>query len=306
MDYIVRTEKLSKWYGKILGLSDVNLDITRGVKGLLGPNGAGKSTFLKLLAGQIRPSIGSVYIFGKEVISNTDIFEKIGYCPEYDSFYKEMTGEEFIFSLLKLSGFKTDRAKEFAENALSDVGLTERKDDFIRNYSLGMRQRLKFAQSIAHKPELLLLDEPLKGVDPIWRSRIIKIINEFARQNKTVIVSSHILQEIEAMTDNIILINQSKIFAEGDLHYIRDLIDTHPYKIFVKTEKIRKLASILMDNSFVLSVNFSNEGLIIETSNRDLLLKIIMKYSLDNDFEIYQLTSPDDNLQAVFDYLIER
>ncbi|KQC14009.1 MAG: hypothetical protein APR63_06520 [Desulfuromonas sp. SDB] len=306
MSPVVEVDKLSKWYGNILGIVDVSLTIGAGIKGLLGPNGAGKSTFLKLITGQLKPNIGTVKIFGLPLPSNPQLLTRVGYCPEYDSYYREMTGFEFIYSLVKLSGYDSRESVDKANQALVEVGLEERAGDLIKHYSLGMRQRLRIAQSIAHHPDLLILDEPLKGVDPIWRNKIINIIKSYQQQGKTVIVSSHILHEIEAMTEDIILINQGKVFAEGDIHYIRDLIKSHPHKIYVKTEESRKMAGGLINREEVLSINFSDQGLMVETLDRDKLLDLIAQLIIEKNIEVKELTSPDDNLQAVFKYLTER
>jgi len=303
---VVQAEKISKWYGNVLGVSDISLEITPGIKGLLGPNGAGKSTFLKIATGHLKPNIGRISLFGKNISRHRKIFSRVGYCPEHDSFYRELTGRQFIASLLRLSGFSRADAAERSVAALAKIGLTDRQDDLIRTYSMGMRQRLKLAQSFAHDPELLLLDEPLNGIDPVWRFRVMEMIREFARTGKTVIVSSHILSEIESLTDEIILIHQGQIFAQGDIHYIRDLIDTHPHMVFVKTPDSRKLAGSLIGHACVTDIGFSDDGITVKTTNRDEFYQALMKNIVTNGFIIQEITSPDDNLQAVFDYLIGR
>jgi len=300
----IKTDNLCKWYGNVLGASEISLEIDKGITGLLGPNGAGKSTFLKLICGQLKPNLGTVKIFDKKISSHKNVFEKIGYCPEIDSYYKQLTGKEFLYYLLKLYGLSHHKAEKQTEIALSQVGLLDRMDNHINTYSLGMRQRLKFAQSIAHDPEIMIFDEPLKGIDPVWKAKLIKLIKEFAVNNKTIIVSSHILSEIEAITDNIILIHQGKVFAKGEIHYIRDLIDTHPHMIFIKSEKSRHLASIIIKNKLAESVKIQTDGLTIKTRDRDSFFDLLMHTIVKENIEIEELTSPDDNLQAVFDYLV--
>jgi ABC-2 type transport system ATP-binding protein len=304
MAAVLVCEKLSKWYGNILGISDVSLEIHAGVKGLLGPNGAGKSTFLKLCSGQLKPSFGSLKIFNAEVFSNWRLFSRIGFCPEFDSYYAGMRGGQFLAFLIGLHGLKRSQALAKSAAALELVGLQESGDRLIRAYSFGMRQRLRLAASLIHDPELLVLDEPLRGVDPLWRIRIIKMIKEFGRQGKTVLVSSHILPEIESMTNEIILIHQGKIFAEGDVHYIRGLIDKHPHQVSLKSSEARRLASRLVSEGFVLSVNFSATGLVVETNDRDRFSALLMRLISEDGYGVEEITSPDDNLQAVFDYLI--
>jgi ABC-2 type transport system ATP-binding protein len=301
----IRAEKLSKWYGNVLGLSDVTLDIEPGITGLLGPNGAGKSTFLKLLIGQLRPSIGVVLIDGRPVWNNTALFRRFGFCPEQDAFYEDMTGWDFLYRLLRLYGGTREEAATRAERALEFVELTNDQNRLVRGYSRGMRQRLKFAQAIAHDPEIIVLDEPLNGLDPLSKRKTIKLIKDFKALGKTVIVSSHVLPEIEALTRSIILIHQGKILAQGDIHYIRDLIDGHPHVIAVKCDRPRDLAARLVAEDSVADIRFGQDGSVVfETRNRDRLYGLLPRLAAGDRLDIEEITSPDDNLQAVFDYLI--
>ena len=301
----IRADKLSKWYGNVLGLSDVTLDIEPGVTGLLGPNGAGKSTFMKLLTGQLRPSIGGVLIDGRPVWNNTALFSRFGFCPEQDAFYEDMTGWDFLYRLLRLYGGSADEAAARARRALEFVELSSDGARLIRGYSRGMRQRLKFAQAVAHDPDILVLDEHLNGLDPLSKRKIIKLIRDFKSQGKTVIVSSHVLPEIEALTRSIILIHQGKILAQGDIHYIRDLIDGHPHVVAVKCDRPRDLAARLVGEEAVVDIRFGEAGaVVLETRNRDRLYGLLPRLAVENGLDIEEITSPDDNLQAVFDYLI--
>jgi ABC-2 type transport system ATP-binding protein len=186
------------------------------------------------------------------------------------------------------------------------VGLLESKDRAIKGYSFGMRQRLRLAASILHEPELLMLDEPLRGIDPVWRIKIIQLIKEYEKQGRTVIVSSHILPEIEAMTNEIVLIHQGKIFAKGDIQHIRGLIDSHPHQISIHCPEPRQLAAKLIDNEYVLSIDFHDQGrgLTVKTNQRDLFFNALMRLIVEDKLVVEEITSPDDNLQAVFDYLI--
>lgn len=306
MMLVIETQNLSKWYGNVLGLSDVSLQIEPGVTGLLGPNGAGKSTLLKLLTGQIKSNIGSVTIKGEKIRNNYSLFSKIGFCPEQDSFYEEMTGWQFITRLLSLHHLSSAEILERARNCLEIVELTEDKDRIIKSYSRGMRQRLKFAQAIAHDPEIIILDEPLNSLDPLGRRKLIRLIKSYGKEGRTIIVSSHVLPEIEAMTKRIILIHQGKIFAQGDIHYIRDLIETHPHIISIKCNRPRELASRFIQEEYVLKVHFgsSPDSLLVETNNRDKFFSLLPSLLLENDIQVKEITSPDDNLQAVFDYLV--
>lgn len=306
MNPVIETKNLSKWYGNVLGLSDVTLQIEPGITGILGPNGAGKSTFLKLISGQIKPNIGTVSINGEKIRNNYLLFSIIGFCPEQDSFYGEMTGWQFISSLLRLHHLSPLEIESKAKKALEIVELIEDKDRVIRSYSRGMRQRLKFAQAIAHEPEIMILDEPLNGLDPLGRRKIIRLIKSYKEEGRTIIVSSHVLPEIEAMTKKIILIHQGKIFAQGDIHYIRDLIETHPHMINIKCSNPRVLASKFINEDFILNVDFTSaeDSVIVKTRDRDKFFSLLPALFIKNNIEVKEITSPDDNLQAVFDYLI--
>ncbi len=308
MGMVIKGENLSKWYGNVLGLSEISVEISSGIQGLLGPNGAGKSTFLKILTGQLRPNIGEIQIFGEPVFNNQNIFHRIGYCPEFDAYYREVTGWEFIKFKSALFGYDKKETIDRALKALKKVGLTESKDRKISEYSLGMRQRLKFASSIINDSDLLILDEPLRGVDPLWRIKIIKMLKEFESEGRTIIVSSHILAEIEALTNNVILIHQGKIFAHGDIQEIRDLIGSHPHQVSVVCDDTRGLAKKMIGGELLRNIQFldSENKVIFETDKRDRFFDTLTSTISGSGIKVSEITSPDDNLQSVFDYLIGR
>ena len=234
---IVAASHLSKWYGQVIGLNDVSLTVPPGITGLLGPNGAGKSTFMKLITGQLKPSKGDITVLGEPIWRNPKLYFRIGFCPEQDAFYERMTGLEWVAALSRLNGVGDAEAVAMARRALDMVDLGDAAGKKIGAYSKGMRQRVKMAQAVVHDPELVILDEPLSGMDPILRRKTIRLIKEWGRQGKSIIVSSHILHEIESMTANILLINQGRILAEGNVHQIRDLIDEHPHTVHIKADQ---------------------------------------------------------------------
>ena len=304
---IVASEHLSKWYGQVSGLNDVTVSVPPGITGLLGPNGAGKSTFMKLITGQLRPSKGQVRVLGEPIWGNPALYQRIGFCPEQDSFYERMTGREWVTALTGLHGFDEKAAGEAAAKAIAAVELTEAADRKIGSYSKGMRQRIKLAQAIAHEPELLILDEPLSGMDPLMRRRTVKQIKEWARGGTSVLVSSHILHEIEAMTSNIVLINNGRIVAEGDVHQIRDLIDEHPHTISIRTQQTHAVARELLADEGVVSLRFEPGGLVVETARPDAFYARVTDLAASGRLgPITEITSPDDNLQAVFRYLVKQ
>ena len=277
-----------------------------GITGLVGPIGGGKTTLLNLMVGLLKPSSGSMKVLGEPVWNNPDLNRRIGYCPEQDAFYYNMTGFQFVTNMAMLDGYPRKEAEDRALETIEIVDLLENKDRKIGAYSKGMRQRIKVAQSLIHDPELLFLDEPLNGMDPIGRRSSIKLVRELGKNGKSVIVSSHILYEIEAMTNSILLINNGRILAEGNVHEIRELIDEHPHNVYIRCSKPRLLASILVSYEDVASVKLGEEDgtLVIETVKPDDLYSRLPEIILENDIKVEDLHSPDDNLQAVFRYLV--
>jgi ABC-2 type transport system ATP-binding protein len=307
MSAIVQATQLSKWYGQVSGLNDVTATIPPGITGLLGPNGAGKSTFMKLITGQIKPSKGSVTVFGEPMWGNPAIYRRIGFCPEQDAFYDRMTGLEWVTALVRLNGLTEAEAASAATSALERVELMDAANKKIGAYSKGMRQRVKLAQALVHDPELLILDEPLSGMDPLMRRKTVRLIKDWARGGKHIVVSSHILHEIEAMTSNILLINNGRILAEGNVHSIRELIDTHPHTVYVRGADPRALARKFLAEDDVLSLRFEPDAVVIETTKPDAYYARLTQLATTGEAgAVDEVTSPDDNLQAVFRYLVKQ
>ena len=303
---LVVADHLSKWYGQVIGLNDVSVTVPPGITGLLGPNGAGKSTFMKLITGQLKPSKGSIAVLGEPIWQNPGLYHRIGFCPEQDAFYDRMTGREWVTALVRLNGVTDKAAADLAMRAIEDVELADAADKKIGAYSKGMRQRIKMAQALAHNPELLILDEPLSGMDPIARRKAIRMIKDWGRAGKSVIVSSHILHEIESMTANILLINQGRILAEGNVHQIRDLIDEHPHTVHIKADQTRALAREFLGYDDVLSLKFEEGAVVVQTGRPDAFYARLTDLAASGAHgAIHEVTSPDDNLQAVFQYLVK-
>ena len=304
---VVATDHVSKWYGQVIGLNDVSVTVPQGVTGLLGPNGAGKSTFMKLITGQLTPSKGEVKVLGEPIWRNPDLYFRIGFCPEQDAFYERMSGLEWVRALVRLNGLGDKEADDAAKRALTAVDLMEAANKKIGAYSKGMRQRVKLAQALVHDPQLMILDEPLSGMDPIGRRKTIRLIREWGRSGKSIIVSSHILHEIESMTSNILLINNGRILAEGDVHQIRELIDEHPHTVYVRAEDPRRIARQFLDmGDDVRSMKFEPEAVVVETGTPDRFYARLTEMAASGEFgAIDEVTSPDDNLQAVFQYLVK-
>jgi ABC-2 type transport system ATP-binding protein len=298
--------RASRWYGPVIALNDITLELPAGVTGLLGPNGAGKSTFLKLVAGQLRPSQGEVRVLGGPAWGSPELFHRIGLCPETDAFWERLSGLQFLMALLRLTGYDEAECLHRAENALHEVDLLDAKNRKLGGYSKGMRQRVKLAQAIAHDPDVLLLDEPVAGMDPVNRRRVIDLVRRLGREGKTVLVSSHILHEVEAMTRRVLLIHNGRILAEGDVREIRDLLDEHPHTVALRARDSRKLAELIVAWPTVLSLSFGagGEWLTIQTARPDEFYGALPEAALEAG--VTEMYSPDENLESVFHYLVTR
>jgi ABC-2 type transport system ATP-binding protein len=303
---IVEFRGTSKWYGNVIGVNKLTLGIAAGVTGLLGPNGAGKSTFLQLATGQLRPSQGDVRVLGHRAWNNPPLNRYIGLCPEQDAFYEWMTGRQFIDTCARLGGLSATAAREATARVLDEVGMTEHADRAVGGYSKGMRQRTKMAQALVHDPLVLFLDEPLTGTDPIARRDLIAIIRRFGAEGRSVVLSSHVLHEVEAVTPRVILINRGRLVAEGHVREIRDLIDAHPHRIVLKSENDRALAAKLVAYDDVVGVDLARTegGILVETRAPDAFYARLPRLALEAGTAIERVESDDDNLDAVFRYLV--
>jgi ABC-2 type transport system ATP-binding protein len=290
----------------VIALNDVTTTVGPGVTGLLGPNGAGKSTFLKLAAGLLAPSQGEVRLLGRPAWGTPELYHDVGVCPETDAFWEGMTGLQFVSSLLRLDGFDETECRRRAEQALEAVALLDAKDRKVGGYSKGMRQRVKMAQALAHDPKVLLLDEPLSGMDPVNRRRVVDLVKRLGREGRTVLVSSHILHEVEAMTRRVLLIHNGRILAEGDVREIRDLMDEHPHTVALRARDPRALARAVVGLPHVLSLSFGPEGewVTVQTARPDELYGALADAAVATG--VSEMYSPDEDLESVFRYLVHR
>ncbi len=301
---IITCRNLSRWYGDVIGLNEVTVDIPPGITGLLGPNGAGKSSFLRMASGELRVSSGELRVLGERPFANPAYFRRMGYCPEGDRFFDRMRGRDFIVHLLRLGGYTRMDAGDLADQALLDTGMTYAAGTRLGACSKGMRQRFKLAQAIAHQPELLLLDEPLTGLDPIARHQTQKLLKSRAAQGVSVIISSHVLHEVESLTNSILLVNKGRIVATGEVSEIRALMDSHPHRIRLQCEDRRRLAALLVGRPDVLSLSFPDDCLMIETKDPDGFHDALPALLVENNLPVVGISSPDDKLEAVFDILV--
>lgn len=303
-DIIIEAHELSKWFGEVVAVNNLDVKIPRGVTGLLGPNGAGKSTFMKLALGLLRPSRGYIKVLGESPRHNPAVLRQMGYCPELDHFFDNMTGYEFVHALNRYWGMSKGDADKFTERACTLVSMTERMHDPIEEYSKGMRQRIKIAQALATNPDFLFLDEPMSGLDPQGREEMYALIRKLGDAGYAVVVSSHILYEVERITDNVVLLYNGTVLAHGRVKDIRDLLDEHPHTITISTPEPRGLAQAFTEDGAVMKLEFVPSGLTVHTRDPNGCYQLINKAVLEKRFPIHGVQCSDDNLQSVFQYLV--
>lgn len=303
---MVEFRGVSKWYGPVIGINNLSCTMPGGITGLLGPNGAGKSTLLQLATGQLYPSQGEVRVLGTAPWNHPALNRLIGLCPEQDAFWEWMTGLEFVRTCARLSGLSPREAKEAAERAFELVQMMPHRKRPVRGYSKGMRQRTKIAQAMVHDPAILFLDEPLTGTDPLARREIMDVIQDLGARGKGVVVSSHVLHEVQSLTPWIVLLNRGRLVADGDIRQIRDLIDTHPHRIVLKSARPRDLAARLVGFADVVGIELegADDGILVETRRPDAFYSRLSDLALDPENPIREVWSEDDNLEAVFKYLV--
>jgi len=299
-------DDVSKFYGEILGINRVNLRIASGITSLVGPNGAGKSTVMNLMTGLLRPSRGRISVLGIPTDQPEQLFRKVGYCTQFDSFPRGLTGREFIKAFLLVHGFTTKEADELVQVALERVNLVEAGDRKIAAYSKGMRQRIRLAQSIAHQPSVLILDEPLNGLDPMVRAETIALFRQLASEGLHLIISSHILHEVDMMSDFVVLLNNGYVVAEGNIHGVRDEMEEHPMQILIRCDKPSKLAAYVFDQDHVVEARLHEDrrGLFVRTRDADRFYLLLNQIVSEGEVCIESIAPVDDDLNAVYQYLI--
>lgn len=301
---LCRFDKVCKWYGPVIGLNDVTMTIEPGITGLVGHNGAGKSTLIKLLTGQLRPSLGTVEIRGRRAWSSA-AKRHIGYCPDLDPMYEEMSGRAFVVTMARLHGFSASEARRRADEMLAQVGMSDRSDRPLGTYSKGMRQRIKLAQALVHDPELVVLDEPLNGVDPVGRVEMLRLFRELASRGKAILVSSHILDELDTLADQILFVCRGRLIASGPLDKIRAMLDTFPLTMRVMTRDARKLAGCLVPLTQVKSVELrGEEELVLRVERAKEFFGPLSEIVIEQGFDPERLEILDASTEAVFDYLM--
>src|SRR5258705_5878163 len=300
-------DNVSKFYGEILGVNRVSLQISPGITSLVGPNGAGKSTLMNLMTGLLRPSRGSIKVLGIPTDQPEQLFRKLGYCTQVDSFPRGLTGKEFIRSFLLVHGFDRKEAEEFTVTALERVSLLDAANRKIAAYSKGMRQRIRLAQAIAHQPAVLILDEPLNGLDPMVRAETIALFRKLAADGWHLIISSHILHEVDMMSDRVILLNNGYVVAEGNVHGVRDeMQEERALQILIRCDQPAKLAARVFDKDHVVEARLHDDrlGLFVRTRDADRFFLLLNQVVAEGEINIESIAPVDDDLSAVYQYLI--
>ena len=301
---VVMFDRVSKTYGRINALSGVSIGISGGVTGILGMNGAGKSTLFKLMMGKIKPSSGAIRLFGTDPWKNPAPYSRVGFVPEHEKMYDWMTALDFITTFARLHGMTRDEATKEATRVLSFVSLDEVMHKRIGQFSKGMRQRVKIAHALVNDPELIILDEPLQGCDPLARTTIMNVIKELGAMGRTVLVSSHILHEIERITEQIVILHRGRVLALGNSHAIREMLDQHPHKILLDCSNPRILAKSIIDLDEVTGISFVNpEKLLIETKHLGAIHQKLPQIIVDSGQTVTGIDNPDDDLQSILMYL---
>ena len=301
--FSIEAQGVSKWYGSVVAVNDVSFGVEPGVTGILGPNGAGKTTLLGMMCGLIRPSRGSMRVLGEETLGNTRLYSRIGVMPEHDALYSFMTGREFTRMAARLQGVRDESA---VDKAIAAVNLADAQDRRTGTYSRGMRQRIRLAATLVHEPEVLLLDEPLNGTDPRQRVEFADLVARLKAEGKTILISSHILEEVETLADRILLVVSGKLAASGGYRAIRESLDERPFKVRIAASKQREMASALIALDSVISASLDDDGIEALTSNLADLQRMTPKIAQSVGSRLYRVEPLDDSLESVFTYVVGR
>ena len=302
---VICVESVSKWFGSVVAVNDVSFEVRPGVTGLLGPNGAGKTTLLRMICGLAKVSQGRLTVFGEDPRQNPGLYRRIGVMSEHESTYEFLTGRQLVELSARLRGVEDPPAA--ASRAIGLVGLTGSEQRGVHTYSRGMRQRIKLAATLVHDPELLVLDEPLSGADPRQRVEFQELLRRLAAEGRTIVLSSHILEEVEAVATTVLLVVNGKLAAAGDHHAIRAALDDRPYHVRVMTNAPRELAASLMRLDAIDSVQVDADGAIVLLSrNVSAVQRALPALAAEHSIRLLRVEPLDDSLESVFEYLVER
>jgi ABC-2 type transport system ATP-binding protein len=298
-------DNVSCFYGEVLGVNRVTLSIPPGITSLVGPNGSGKTTLMNMMAGLVRPTRGEVRVLDVSPNDPERLCHLVGYATQFDSFPRGFTGYEFVYAFLRLFGYEHSRCANQAEVAIERVRMTSAAHRKIAGYSKGMRQRIKLALAIAHQPRVLVLDEPLNGLDPLVRNETIALFREMASEGRHVIVSSHVLHEVDQISDQVILLSNGYVVAEGQIHDVRGEIRDHPMQVWIRCGRPSALASKLFEFDHVVEARLASDGagVLVKTRDADRFYRTLNSLALDG-VDLEGVTPVDDNVNSVYEYLI--
>ena len=305
-DDLIRFDDVSKFYGEVLGVNRVRMTLAPGITGLVGPNGSGKTTLMNLMTGLLRPTQGTVDVLGVPTNRPELLFRRLGYCTQYDSFPRGLSGYQFIYSYLRVHGHPHAEADRLTWQALERVKLTDAAKRRVAGYSKGMRQRVKLAQAISHDPRVLVLDEPLNGLDPMARAEVIAIFQDFAAAGRHVVISSHMLHEVDMISDRVVLLSSGYVVAEGDIDGVRTEMDDRPIQVLVRCDRPSEVASALFEQDHLVEaqINEDGGGLLVRTRNADHFYRQLNDIVLQRDVRVQAVTVADSDVRAVYQYLI--
>lgn len=302
---MIELRNVTKLYGTVVGVNEINVELGSGVYGLLGPNGSGKTTLINLMLGQLSPTLGEVRLFGENPWQKSGLLRRVGLCPSLEVNFPRVTGLDWVTYMVELHGFKLSDARQRAKEALGIVDLTGAMSRPMRNYSLGMRQRAKIAQAIAHDPELLILDEPFSGLDPVGRYEMSQFLKNWATDGKSLILASHILHEVEAVDPSFLLISGGRLLASGSPSEVRSILTSAPYRIIIRSSSPKRLAGYLMEHCEVDSIEFlEDEQIAVSTCDSQSAIEAVTKVAVSGEIEISEVLSTDDSLKTLFSTLM--
>ncbi len=303
---MIEIESATKLYKTVIGVNDITLSLEPGTYGLLGPNGSGKTTLINLILGQLKPTLGSVKLFGQDPWLRSSLLRKVGLCPAMEVTYPRVSGLDWVTYMVQLHGFGARESQQRAKQALEIVKLTYAMHRPMRNYSLGMRQRAKIAQAIAHDPELLILDEPFNGLDPVGRFEMTEYLRSWAVKGKSLILASHILHEVEAIHPSFLLISGGRLLASGSPEEVHEILANTPYTLRIRTTAAKKLAGLLIETCDIESVEFENDqDFLIKTRSAAQVYQVLPKLLEEHHIPVFEMSSTDDSLKTLFSTLMK-
>jgi ABC-2 type transport system ATP-binding protein len=305
-DNLITFANVSRFYGEVLGINKVSLAIPPGITSLVGPNGSGKTTLMNLMTGLIRPTQGEISVLGISPENPERLCRAVGYCAQFDNYPKGLNGYQFIYSFLRMFGYSHEECDQRTMSSLQTVGLTEARHRSVAAYSKGMRQRVKLAQATAHDPQVVILDEPLNGLDPLARAEAIALFEQWGKKGRHVIISSHILHEVDRISDQVILLSQGYVVAEGQIQNVRGEVKDQPMQILVRCDHPSQLAARLFQQNHVVEAKLHTDGrgLLLRTTDADGFYLLLNRIVLDTGLEVESVAPADDDVNSVYQYLI--